>query len=111
MSQPVQQNETNIIRKSLWFYLVQAVDGKTPYTGAGGGQPCISVNGENLNSTGIGTLTHVGNGMYYAPILATEMGAGGVAVGFYGASPGTVDANCYSTPSLQVYNLQLQTLM
>ena len=97
MSQPVQRNETTAFKRNLLFYLVQS-DGKTPYVTANGNQPSISINGGSLQTSGVGIMTHLGNGLYSANVLSSVIGQDAIICGFYGLSPGTVDS-CTPTPS------------
>jgi hypothetical protein len=64
----IKAGETTAARKRVYFDLRDAVDGITPETGEGSGQPQISVDGAAWTNTGIGTLTHIGLGRYYADL-------------------------------------------
>lgn len=63
-------------RRRVFFHLVGA-DGITPATGESGGQPQISTNGGAWSNTGIGALTSIGNGRYYADLTAAAVGNSG----------------------------------
>lgn len=64
----VDKNEATAARRRVYFHLVDYVDGMTPETGEAGGQPQVSVDGGSWTDTGIGVLTHIGNGRYYADL-------------------------------------------
>jgi hypothetical protein len=68
MAIPVKINEATATKRRVYFQLVDATDGITPETGEAAGQPQISTNGAAFTNTGIGTLTHMGNGRYYADV-------------------------------------------
>lgn len=102
MAQLVKVNEATAAKRRLFFFLVQAGDGKTPYVGASGLQPSISVNGGVWTTTGVGTLNHLGNGTYYADVNVSQLSAHAVIQGFYGLTPGFNDTNVYPTPSLNM---------
>ena len=70
-------NESTAARRRIYFQLVDVTDGITPETGEGSGQPQISTNGGAWTNTGIGTLTHIGNGRYYADL--TQAAVNGTA--------------------------------
>jgi hypothetical protein len=61
----VKANQATAARRRVYFDIRQ-IDGITPATGESGGQPQISTNGGAFTSTGIATLTAIGNGRYYA---------------------------------------------
>lgn len=61
----------------VYFYLVDATDGITAETGEAGGQPQVSKNNGAFGTTGIGTLTHLGNGHYHATLDLTAQSAAG----------------------------------
>ena len=63
-----QKNEATDKKRRMYFFLVDATDAKTPETGEDGNQPQISIDGAAWTSAGIGTLVHIGNGMYYAEL-------------------------------------------
>lgn len=66
-------NEATASKRRVYFHLVDATDGLTAETGEGSGQPQISTNGATFTNTGIGTLTHIGNGRYYADLTQTAV--------------------------------------
>lgn len=69
--------ETTAARLRVGFLLVDATDGITAETGEAAGQPQISTNGGSWTDTGIGTLTHVGSGHYYAELTAATVATAG----------------------------------
>lgn len=75
----IQAGETVAARRRVYFHLV-GTDGVTPATGEAGGQPQISSDGASWTGTGIGTLTHVGNGRYYADLTTGVTGTAGVQI-------------------------------
>lgn len=66
--QGVIKNEATAARRRIFFHLVDITDGFVPETGEAAGQPQISTDGAAWTNTGIGTLTHVGNGTYFANV-------------------------------------------
>lgn len=72
-------NEAVAARRRLYFDLRQA-DGVTPATGEAGGQPQISADGAAWTNTGIGTLTSIGNGRYYAELTTGAVAASGAVI-------------------------------
>lgn len=73
----VKANEATASRRTVYFDLRDATDGITAETGEASGQPQISTNGGAWADTGIGTLTHMGNGRYYAIITQTAIATAG----------------------------------
>lgn len=73
---PVKANESTAARRRIYFHLVDP-DGITPVTGEAGGQPQISTNGGAWTNTGIGTLTAIGNGRYYADLTQAAVATAG----------------------------------
>lgn len=73
----VHANEATAAQRRVYFHLVDATDGITPETGEAGGQPQISTNGGAWTDTGIGTLTAIGNGRYYADLTQTAVATAG----------------------------------
>jgi hypothetical protein len=68
----VKLNESIAERRRIYFDLRDATDGVTPVLTEAGGQPQANINGTGwFGSTLIGTLTHMGNGRYYADLTAT----------------------------------------
>ena len=72
----IQASEATATRRRVYFHLV-GTDGITPATGESGGQPQISTNGATWTSTGIGTLTAIGNGRYYADLTTGAIATAG----------------------------------
>lgn len=72
----IKASQATAAKRRVYFDLRSASDGITPATDEAGGQPQISVDGAAFTNTGIGTLTAIGNGRYYAEltqlILATS---------------------------------------
>jgi hypothetical protein len=73
----VTANEATAAQRRVYFHCVDATDGITPETGEAAGQPQISTNGAAFTNTGIGTLTHLGNGRYYADITQAAVATAG----------------------------------
>lgn len=73
----VTANQATASKRRVYFHLVDATDGITAETGEAGGQPQISTNGGAWTNTGIGTLTSIGNGRYYADLTQTVVGTAG----------------------------------
>lgn len=89
----VQANESTASRRRLRFDIRNAMDGVTPQTGEAGGQPQISVNDTGWTNTGIGTLTSIGNGRYYADVAQAQLTLGNTIQGRYKST------NTAETPS------------
>lgn len=73
-------NQATASRRRVYFHLVDATDGMTPETGEAGGQPQISSNGAAFTNTGIGTLTAIGNGRYYADLTQAAVATTGTRI-------------------------------
>lgn len=71
-------NDATAAHRRVYFQCVDATDGITPETGEAGGQPQISTDGGAFTNTGIGTLTHAGNGRYYADVTQGAIATAGV---------------------------------
>ncbi len=69
----IKESEVDADNLKVYFDLRQAADIAAPATSEGGNQPQVSVNGGAWTNTGIGTLTHVGNGLYYASLSAASV--------------------------------------
>jgi len=76
----IQVSEATEARRRVYFQLVDATDGMTPETGEAAGQPQISSNGEAWTNTGIGTLTAIGNGRYYADLTTGAVATTGTVI-------------------------------
>jgi hypothetical protein len=74
-------NEPTALRRRAYFYCVDATDGITPETGEAAGQPQVSLDGAAWTDTGVGTLTHIGNGRYYADLTQTLVDNVGSTIG------------------------------
>lgn len=70
-------NQATAAKRRVYLHLVDATDGMTPETGEAGGQPQISTNGGAWTNTGIGTLTAIGNGRYYADLTQAAVANAG----------------------------------
>jgi hypothetical protein len=75
----IKASEATAARRRIEFHLV-GTDGITPATGEAAGQPQISTNGAAWTSTGIGTLTAIGNGRYYADVTQAAVATAGDAI-------------------------------
>ncbi len=67
--QEVGYDEAEAARRRFYFHLVDSSG--NPVTTKNGQQPQISVNGAAFTATGIGTLTAIGTGYYYADLTQT----------------------------------------
>lgn len=63
----INKNEATAARRRVYFTVWDALQ-STPVTTEEGGQPQVSVDGGSWTNTGIGTLTAIGNGRYYAEL-------------------------------------------
>ncbi len=64
-------NESTAAKRRVSFDIRSNVDGRSPMTGISGGQPQVSSDGGAWTNTGIGTMTEIGNGRYYADLTQT----------------------------------------
>jgi hypothetical protein len=76
----IQVDEATAAQRRVYFHLVDATDGITAETGENGEQPQISSDGAAWTNTGIGTLTAVGNGRYYADLTAGAVDTVGTVI-------------------------------
>lgn len=76
----VHANEATASQRRVYFDLRDATDGITPETGEAGGQPQISSDGAAFGDAGIGTLTHMGNGRYYADLTQAAVTTAGTLI-------------------------------
>jgi hypothetical protein len=76
----VKVSEATAARRRVYFDLRLASDGVSPALSEAGGQPQISVDGGAWTNTGIGTLTHTGNGRYYADLTTLAIGTVGQSI-------------------------------
>jgi hypothetical protein len=68
MPKLIQANEAIAERRRI-FFDIRGLDGITPVDSEDGGQPQITVNGDGgWSSSGVSTLTLIGNGRYYATL-------------------------------------------
>lgn len=63
--------EVTAARRRMYFYLEDAAG--DPVTNKAGEQPDISIDGAEWTSTGIGTLSHIGSGYYYAEVTTAAL--------------------------------------
>ena len=70
-------SQSTAAKRQVYFHLVDATDGLTAETGEAAGQPQISTNGAAWTNTGIGTLTAIGNGRYYAELTQAAVATAG----------------------------------
>jgi hypothetical protein len=73
-------NEATASQRRVYFHLVDATDGITPETGEAGGQPQVSSDGAAFTNTGIGTLSAIGNGRYYADLTQAMVATAGTLI-------------------------------
>ena len=93
-------NEATASKRRMFFYCVDATDGMTPETGEAGGQPQISTDGGAFTNTGIGTLTHLGNGEYYADVTQAAVATAGTVIrGRYKS------ANTAESPAMEAFQM------
>lgn len=64
----IKEGETVAARRRVYFDPKDVTDFNTPELSEANGQPQISVNGAAWTNTGIGVLSAVGNGAYYADL-------------------------------------------
>jgi hypothetical protein len=76
----VQVDEATAAQRRVYFHLVDATDGITAETGEANGQPQISSDGAAWTNAGIGTLSAVGNGRYYADLTAGAVDTVGTVI-------------------------------
>jgi hypothetical protein len=87
MPRLVQATEASAARRRVYFQLV-GTDGITPATGEAGGQPQVSYDGKTTiggptvgyTDTGVGTLTHIGSGRYYADLTTAAVATAGTEI-------------------------------
>ncbi len=80
MTRIIKANTATATHRRVYFDLRDATDGITPETGEAAGQPQVSTDGGTWTNTGIGTLTHVGNGRYYADLTQTLIATTGLVI-------------------------------
>jgi hypothetical protein len=89
-------NQSTAANRRVYCQLVDVTDGMTPETGESGGQPQVSTNGAAWTDTGIGTLTHIGNGRYYADLTQTLVATAETWISVRYKSANTAEAVCTS---------------
>lgn len=99
-------NQATASKRRVYFHLVDVSDGLTAETGEASGQPQISTNGGAFTDTGIGTLTHLGNGRYYADLTQAAVATAGDTIQTRYKSANT--AECPGD-SVQVVAIDLDT--
>lgn len=77
MPRIVMANQATASKRRVYFHCVDATDGITPETSEAGQQPQISINGASWVDAGIGTLTAIGNGRYYADLAQATVATAG----------------------------------
>jgi hypothetical protein len=75
----VKAGQTVASRRRVFFQIVLA-DGISPALAEAGGQPEASADGAAWSAALIGTLTHVGNGRYYADLTLAAVATAGTAL-------------------------------
>lgn len=70
-------NTATAAYRRCYFDCRDATDGITAETGEAAGQPQISTNGGAWTNTGIGTLSAIGNGRYYADLTQAAVATAG----------------------------------
>lgn len=73
------------------YFDLRATDGLTAVTSEAAGQPQISTDGGAWTNTGIGTLTHIGNGRYYADLTQAAIATAGLVISTRYKSASTVE--------------------
>lgn len=77
MTRFILANQATAAKRRIYFDCRDATDGITPETGEAGGQPQISTNGGAWTGTGIGTLSAIGQGRYYAELTSGAVASAG----------------------------------
>jgi hypothetical protein len=90
---PVYRNEGTASRRRVTFRAWDAIDGITPETNEAFNQPQISTDGAAWTNNGIGTLVHVGNGLYYAEVQQSVIGTPGQRIYSRYKSAATAEAD------------------
>ena len=75
MARLIKANEALEVRRRVYFHLVQE-DGLTPAVNESGKRPQVSIDGGEWSATGIGVLSHIGSGRYYAALEQSILVAG-----------------------------------
>src|SRR3990172_4028709 len=73
------------------YFDLRAADGLTAATAEAGGQPQISTDGAAWTNTGIGTLSAIGNGRYYADLTQAAVATAGLLIQTRYKSANTVE--------------------
>ena len=80
MTRFVLANQATATKRRVYFDLRNATDGITAETAEAGGQPQISTNGGPWTATGIGILTAIGSGRYYADLTQAAVLTAGTVI-------------------------------
>lgn len=80
MARLVLANQATAAKRRVYFDCRDVTDGITAETGEAGGQPQVSSDGGAWTNTGIGTLTAIGNGRYYADLTQTLVATAGTVI-------------------------------
>lgn len=72
--QGIVKNEATAARRRMYFAPKDVTDGVTAETGEAGEQPTVTIDGGTPAGAGsIGTLTHIGGGLYYAEVVQSVL--------------------------------------
>lgn len=88
----VLKSQATAAKRRVYFDLRDVTDGITAETGEAAGQPQISTNGGAWTNTGIGTLTAIGNGRYYADLTTGAVGTAGDVIETRYKSAATIES-------------------
>jgi len=102
---PVKTNEATASRRRVAFHPVLATDGMTPSLTEAGGQPKISIDGGQWQTTGIGVLVDVHDtdgvthtGMYYAELTQAIVNVANAGIRTW--YKGTLTAQCWGDTAI-----------
>ena len=84
-------NQATASKRRAYFDLRDSVTGLVPAVLESGGQPQISTNGAPWTATGIGVLTHIGFGRYYATLTQAAVATAGDVIETRYKSSNTVE--------------------
>jgi hypothetical protein len=73
-------NQATASKRRCYFQVVSSTDGMTAVTTEAGSQPQISTDGGAWTNTGIGVLTHIGSGRYYADVTQAAIATTGLII-------------------------------
>ena len=80
LTRSVLANQATATQRRGYLDLRNATDGITAETAEAGGQPQISTNGGPWTATGIGILTAIGSGRYYADLTQAAVLTAGTVI-------------------------------